>query len=114
VRFKLVLEITMIRRLAGSILPVTAGVPIPLRELFRKEIRKMTRIERRLEEEIEYQLFHRQAARRGHVIGLRYFRYHRFSSSLLLLIVHEFSLKVLWITYLIAIGSHAYTASSSR
>jgi hypothetical protein len=63
VRFKPVLEMTMIRRSAASFLPVEVGEPIPLRGLFKKKIRKTARIERRLEEEVEYQLFHRQAAK---------------------------------------------------
>lgn len=62
-RFKPVLELSMIRRSAGSVLPVSVGNSVPLRDLFKKKIRKTAVIERRLDEEMEYQMFHREAAK---------------------------------------------------
>ncbi|KAH0346279.1 hypothetical protein KCU83_g7430, partial [Aureobasidium melanogenum] len=61
-KLKPVLETVMIRRSASSELPVTEGEPIQLRGMFKKFIRKTVSISRNDEDELEYQLWHREAA----------------------------------------------------
>jgi hypothetical protein len=60
--FDLVQDIVMIQRCLASSLPVKNGEPIPLRGLFKKLVRKTAIVERFPTEELEYQLFHRDAA----------------------------------------------------
>jgi hypothetical protein len=62
-QFEIVQNILMIQRCLGSDLPVKTGEPIPLRGLFKKLTRKTAVIERLPSEELEYQLFHRDAAK---------------------------------------------------
>lgn len=60
---KVLLDYTMIQRSLASTLPVLEGDPISLRPLFKKITRKTAIIERNPDEELEYQLFHRKAAK---------------------------------------------------
>lgn len=62
-RLKPVLEVVMIRRSASSELPVTTGEPIKLREMFKKIVRKTVSVSRTAEDELEYQIWHRRAAK---------------------------------------------------
>ncbi|KAH0288518.1 hypothetical protein KCU62_g5009, partial [Aureobasidium sp. EXF-3399] len=61
-KLKPVLETVMIRRSASSELPVTTGEPIKLRDMFKKIVRKTVSVSRIGEDELEYQIWHKQAA----------------------------------------------------
>lgn len=58
----LIQDILMIQRCLASLLPVKEGAPIPLKGLFKQMTRKTAIIERNADEEIEYEMFHREAA----------------------------------------------------
>jgi hypothetical protein len=60
---KVLLDMALLQRSLASVLPVSQGEPIALRGLFKKWIRKTAVVERTREEEVEYQFFHREAAR---------------------------------------------------
>jgi hypothetical protein len=60
---KVLLDCTMIQRSLASTLPVSEGEPISLRPLFKRVTRKTAIIQRYPEEELEYQYFHREAAK---------------------------------------------------
>jgi hypothetical protein len=60
---KVLLDCTMIQRSLASTLPVSDGEPISLRPLFKRVTWKTTIIQRYPEEELEYQYFHREAAK---------------------------------------------------
>lgn len=58
-----ILNVAMIQRSRASVLPVYAREPMPMKSLFKKLIMKTALIERDPGEEVEYENFHRQAAR---------------------------------------------------
>lgn len=62
-QFKAVLDQVMIQRSLASELPMEKGQPIPLKNLFKKMIRKTATTEFVGAEEIEYQYWHRRAAK---------------------------------------------------
>ncbi|OBT86897.1 hypothetical protein VE02_03857 [Pseudogymnoascus sp. 03VT05] len=58
-----ILNIAMIQRSRATVLPMSVGEPLEMRSLFKRMIVKTAVIERDPSEEIEYQSFHREAAR---------------------------------------------------
>jgi hypothetical protein len=61
--FEVVQDMVMIQRCLASTLPVKNGEPISLKGLFKKLVRKTAIVERFPHEELEYQLYHREAAK---------------------------------------------------
>jgi hypothetical protein len=57
-----VLETVMIRRSASSKLENTDGTALPLRNLFKKTIRRTVTVQRLAEDELEYQMYHQVSA----------------------------------------------------
>jgi hypothetical protein len=60
---KALLDMSLIQRSRSSLLPVSTGTPISMRSKFKPMIRKTAITPRRPEEELEYQCWHREAAR---------------------------------------------------
>jgi hypothetical protein len=61
--YDFVQDVLIIQRSQASVLPVENGEPITLKHLFKRLTRRTAVIERYPVEEIEYQCFHREAAR---------------------------------------------------
>jgi len=61
--FEFVQDVLIIQRCQASVLPVEKGEPVTLKHLFKKLTRRTAIIERHAGEEIEYQHFHREAAK---------------------------------------------------
>lgn len=62
-RVRPIVDLLMIRRSPASILPVSVGEPVSLRPLFKRINRRTAICRRRPDEDVEYQFFHREAAR---------------------------------------------------
>jgi hypothetical protein len=60
---KPILDMVMIQRSQGSTLPTSDETGVSLKGLFKKMIRQTATVSRRPEEEMEYQFWHRKAAK---------------------------------------------------